>query len=107
MIPPLTDMGVFTSEGRVVRAMYDKYRQINRFVEIVDDEIDNLPGDQTITVVDFGCGKSYLTFILYYYLVELKKLETAAARPGNMVMTGCILSLGILAAMTARIRWIW
>jgi len=75
VIPPLTDMGVFTSEGRVVRAMYDKYRQINRFVEMVDDEIDNLPGDQTITVVDFGCGKSYLTFILYYYLVELKKLD--------------------------------
>jgi SAM-dependent methyltransferase len=68
----LVDLGVMTKDGRIVRTKYDKYRQINRFLEFVEDILPNLPKNREVTIIDFGCGKSYLTFAMYYYLKELK-----------------------------------
>ena len=73
-IEPLVDMGVFTRDGRVVNSMYDKYKQINRFVEILNDEISSLK-IKKLNVIDFGGGKSYLTFVVYYYLTEVMGIE--------------------------------
>ena len=71
-VPFLKDLGVMTAEGKIVRTKYDKYRQINRFLEFIEDVLPHLPKDREITILDFGCGKSYLTFAMYYYLKELK-----------------------------------
>ena len=73
-IPALVDLGVFTPDFKIVKAKYDKYKQINRFIELVDDAF-RAYGRDEITILDFGCGKSYLTFAMYYYFRELKKLD--------------------------------
>jgi SAM-dependent methyltransferase len=63
-------LGVMDSDGKVFKKMYDKFRQLNKYIEFVDDSLPYLGDD--LTIIDFGCGKAYLTFALYYYLVKLK-----------------------------------
>lgn len=71
-VPFLIDLGVMTKEGTVVKAQYDKFRQINRFLEFIEDILPALPKKKELRILDFGCGKSYLTFAIYYYLHILK-----------------------------------
>lgn len=74
-VPFLVDLGVQTQEGKIVHSRYDKFRQINRFLEFIEDIVPILPKDRQIHIIDFGCGKSYLTFAMYYYLHQLQGLD--------------------------------
>lgn len=71
----MVDLGVMTKDGRVVKAKYDKFKQINRFLEFIEDVLPKLNKNREITIIDFGCGKSYLTFAMYYYLKELNSID--------------------------------
>lgn len=71
-IPFLQDLGVMSAEGLIKQSRWDKFRQINRFLEFIEDILPKLPKDKQITILDFGCGKSYLTFAMYYYLHEMQ-----------------------------------
>ncbi|MNI00104.1 Methyltransferase domain protein [compost metagenome] len=74
-VPFLIELGVMNAQGKVLAAKFDKFRQINRFLEMIDDVASHLPTDRTVRIVDFGCGKSYLTFALYHYLKLMRKLD--------------------------------
>ena len=74
-VPFLQDLGVMTQEGKIVRTKFDKFRQINRFLEFIEDILPRLDQKKEVTILDFGCGKSYLTFAMYYYLHELQKFD--------------------------------
>ncbi|TDF94513.1 class I SAM-dependent methyltransferase [Paenibacillus piri] len=74
-VPFLVELGVMNAEGKVLASKYDKFKQINRFIELIADVVPYLPKGRTLQIVDFGCGKSYLTFALYYYLKELQGLD--------------------------------
>lgn len=74
-VPFLVELGIMNREGKVLAKRYDKFRQINRFLEMVEDVLADLPTGRPLTIVDFGCGKSYLTFALYHYLTVRKKRQ--------------------------------
>ena len=86
-VPFLVELGVQTADGQVVHAKYDKFRQINRFLEFIEDVLPKLDRDRESVILDFGCGKSYLTFAMYYYLKELKGISGADHRAG--FKSGC------------------
>ncbi len=71
----LIDLGVQTKEGKTVHARYDKWKQINRFLEFIEDILPTLQKKEKVTILDFGCGKSYLTFAMYYYLKILNHMD--------------------------------
>ena len=71
-VPFLVELGVMTPDGKVRKSRYDKFRQVNRFLELVDDVVPSLRPEGTLRVVDFGCGKSYLTFAIHHLLTELR-----------------------------------
>lgn len=71
-VPFLKDLGVMTEDGKIVRTKTDKFRQINRFLEFIEDILPRLERGRELTILDFGCGKSYLTFAMYHYLHELR-----------------------------------
>ena len=79
-VPFMIDLGVMTESGKIIRTRYDKYRQINRFLEFIEDILPELPTDRTVHIIDFGCGKSYLTFAMYYYLKVLKHYDIRITR---------------------------
>ena len=100
-IPALIDMGIFTKDGRIAAPMRDKFVQINRFLEIVRDAINEdgyleRKNAEPLRIIDFGCGKSYLTFVLYHYLVNILGIRVN--------MTGLDLKADVIAKCSAAAK---
>lgn len=70
-VPFLVELGVQSKDGKIIKSKYDKFKQINRYLEFIRDVLPILPKDRTVNIIDFGCGKSYLTFAMYHYLKVL------------------------------------
>ncbi|MGG6313947.1 class I SAM-dependent methyltransferase [Paenibacillus macerans] len=90
-VPFLIELGIMNAEGKVLAKKYDKFKQINRFLEMVQDVLGHLPEGRPLTIVDFGCGKSYLTFALYHYLAvqQQKKLNVVGLDLKTDVIEHC------------------
>lgn len=74
VVPAMVELGIMTSDGKIIKSMYDKFKQINHFIELIDHAFKSSKM-QEITILDFGCGKSYLTFLIYHYFVKMKKIK--------------------------------
>lgn len=90
-IPFLVSLGIMSADGKVIAKKYDKFKQINRFVELVSDILPHLPKDKTIEIIDFGCGKASLTFALYHYLrhIENKDIKVTGLDLKREVIENC------------------
>lgn len=76
----LISLGIMTPEGKVINSRYDKFKQINRFLEYIDDILPSVmeqkkSENHPLKIADFGCGKSYLTFAVHYFLTQIKKID--------------------------------
>lgn len=89
----LVTLGIMTAEGKVKPTKFNKFVQINKYIEIVGNSVEELNLKDNVRIVDFGCGKAYLTFALYYYLVNEKKL--------NVNITGVDLKEDVIAECSA------